>query len=440
MPTDPATKVERIDGWKSIAAYFGRDRTTVVRWARERGLPVHRLPGGQTGTVYALRHELDRWAGLRERDAGPAEAAAPPAAAPPHRLAFAGRTLIAVLGLMVLAAIVGIMVLRPAAPAAVAPLPGDPRVARAYLAARDLVAERSAGSIERGLGLLERVVAADPGYAPAQVALGEALILSREFGVRGDREAFDRARSAARTALRLAPELPAAERLTAFIAYWADGDFREADTRFRRALARDGGDTITSFWYGNVLSDHGDHAAALAMLDRARLMQPGSPAIRTDLAWARWAAGDRGAVAELADLSRRYPDFAVVHECLALIAYLHGDRAGYVDQFARLARVRGDPRLLAESAQLRGARDAAAIDRVALDQALAALAQDRARSHVWAIVVATAMRDRARVVALLSAAERRRERWGEAALVSRVAAHWRADRDIRALIAQRVAE
>jgi hypothetical protein len=51
----------RLDGWKAIGNFVGRDRTTAMRWARERGLPVHRVPGGRTGTVYALRSELDSW-------------------------------------------------------------------------------------------------------------------------------------------------------------------------------------------------------------------------------------------------------------------------------------------------------------------------------------------------------------------------------------------
>jgi tetratricopeptide (TPR) repeat protein len=55
----------RFDGWKAIARYLGRDRTTAMRWAADRGLPVHRLPGGKRGSVYALGSELDAWmAGL----------------------------------------------------------------------------------------------------------------------------------------------------------------------------------------------------------------------------------------------------------------------------------------------------------------------------------------------------------------------------------------
>lgn len=51
----------RLDSWKEIASYLGRDVRTVRRWEEERGLPVHRLPGGKRGAVYALRNEIDTW-------------------------------------------------------------------------------------------------------------------------------------------------------------------------------------------------------------------------------------------------------------------------------------------------------------------------------------------------------------------------------------------
>lgn len=169
------------------------------------------------------------------------------------------------------------------------------------------------------------------------------------------------------------------------------------------------------------------------------MMQPGAVAIRTDLAWARWSAGDPAAPGELQDLARRYPDFAVIQECLAQIRYVQGDRPGHVDHVTRLARLRRDPRLLTASSALRRVAGDAAIDRLVLGQALADLAQERAPSHVWAIFVASVIGDRAQVVDLLRAADRRREHWGEAGLVARIAARWRADLEIRALIARRTA-
>jgi len=52
---------ERLDSWKAIAAYLGRDAGTVRRWERTRGLPVHRVPGGKGSSVFAYKSEIDAW-------------------------------------------------------------------------------------------------------------------------------------------------------------------------------------------------------------------------------------------------------------------------------------------------------------------------------------------------------------------------------------------
>jgi TolB-like protein/tetratricopeptide (TPR) repeat protein len=62
----PATG-ERLDSWKEIAAHFNRDVTTVRRWERREGLPVHRHPHQSRSSVYAYRTELDAW--WRDRSA-----------------------------------------------------------------------------------------------------------------------------------------------------------------------------------------------------------------------------------------------------------------------------------------------------------------------------------------------------------------------------------
>lgn len=50
-----------MDSWKEVAAYLRRGVTTVQRWEREEGLPIHRLPHARKGSVFAYRHELDAW-------------------------------------------------------------------------------------------------------------------------------------------------------------------------------------------------------------------------------------------------------------------------------------------------------------------------------------------------------------------------------------------
>jgi len=40
----------RLESWKEIAAYLGHDVTTVRRWEKREGLPVHRLHHGLLGS------------------------------------------------------------------------------------------------------------------------------------------------------------------------------------------------------------------------------------------------------------------------------------------------------------------------------------------------------------------------------------------------------
>jgi TolB-like protein len=51
----------RLDSWKEIAAFFGRAERTVKRWETDRGLPVHRVPGGGRSAVFAYSDELAEW-------------------------------------------------------------------------------------------------------------------------------------------------------------------------------------------------------------------------------------------------------------------------------------------------------------------------------------------------------------------------------------------
>ncbi|HEX9158928.1 MAG TPA: hypothetical protein VF835_01770 [Rhizomicrobium sp.] len=70
-------KGRRLDSWKAIAQYLGRDVRSVQRWENERRLPVYRIPGEKSGAVFAYEGELDQWllSGARETIATPGAAA-----------------------------------------------------------------------------------------------------------------------------------------------------------------------------------------------------------------------------------------------------------------------------------------------------------------------------------------------------------------------------
>jgi len=60
---------ERLDSWKSIATYLGREVRTVQRWEKTEYLPVHRHQHAKLGSVYAYTAELKEWQNSRRLSA-----------------------------------------------------------------------------------------------------------------------------------------------------------------------------------------------------------------------------------------------------------------------------------------------------------------------------------------------------------------------------------
>lgn len=87
---------DRLDSWKEIAAHLNRDVTTVQRWEKREGMPVHRHLHDRTGSVYASRAELDLWARSRSlpptQERGKYETSPNPLAPAPSAAASASRT------------------------------------------------------------------------------------------------------------------------------------------------------------------------------------------------------------------------------------------------------------------------------------------------------------------------------------------------------------
>jgi Tol biopolymer transport system component len=94
-PSDrpPVAPTNRLDSWKEIATYLKRDVTTVRRWEKREGLPVHRHQHTRRDSVYAYADEIDGWwqtrrTGLAENGnatTSEAEARDQPSTTPPGR-------------------------------------------------------------------------------------------------------------------------------------------------------------------------------------------------------------------------------------------------------------------------------------------------------------------------------------------------------------------
>jgi tetratricopeptide (TPR) repeat protein len=428
---------KRLDGWKAIAGYFGRDRSTVMRWARERQLPVHRLPGGKQGTVFAFADELAAWTRNHpdEEDApasAPARAAAVGTGGP-------GRLIVA-LCLVVAALSLGIGWWSWSMRGTVRPqlsLPRDHAVAALYLEARDTWARRTGPDIARSIDLYRAVIRRDPNFAPAHAGLADAWLTYREYGAVDENAAFGAARDAAQRAIKLDPDLPAAHRALGFIAYWWSNDAPAAIAQFERAVALDPDDAQTHFWYANFLAYIGKDAAAERHYTRARLLTPGVQAIEVEYGCAQWLAGhDRRAATLLPALARRYPNDPTLRQCLAWERLGHGDIAGFVAEKVAIARLRGSADAQRDAAALQAAlaqSPAAAADRIiaVLERELA---DGTRRQHETSSFYASALGRRDVLVRWLRQAVAGGERWDAASITRRIATRWRGDREIEALL------
>jgi Tol biopolymer transport system component len=77
-PSSERPLADRLDSWKEIAAHLNRDVTTVQRWEKREGMPVHRHQHDRMGSVYASRAELDAWTRSRNLPPAPANGSAIP--------------------------------------------------------------------------------------------------------------------------------------------------------------------------------------------------------------------------------------------------------------------------------------------------------------------------------------------------------------------------
>ena len=217
--------VERLDGWKAIAGFFGRDERTVKRWESTRGLPVRRIPGGGRAAVWADTAELRRWLEGEGGGEGGNEGAGDIAAEPPP-LRARRWVLVTLGGICLAGAGVAAGTLLPARRGGAAGVSDveaytdDPPTQALYLRAVLAWDSRTPNGLAAAVRDLNEVIRRHPDRPQGYAKLADCYLLLREFGVMPEAEAYDRAEAAARRAIRLDPQAAGALRALAFIRIW----------------------------------------------------------------------------------------------------------------------------------------------------------------------------------------------------------------------------
>jgi serine/threonine-protein kinase len=152
--------------------------------------------------------------------------------------------------------------------------PVDPEVYDLYLRGRHQLNRRGHESLHRAIEFFEAAIARDPTYVLADLGLAEAhgLIGFHEF--QPPREAFPRARAAARRALAIIPDLGEAHSVLGYVSLHHDRDWDAAERAYLRAIELNPSHAVTRLWYANLLLAAARFDEALEQGRRALELDP----------------------------------------------------------------------------------------------------------------------------------------------------------------------
>ena len=369
MAADPKPfSGKRLDSWKEIAAFFGRAERTVKRWETERGLPVHRFPGGGRSAVFAYSEELLAWLEGRREELGPEDAPSTPGELEPAtpvaeavqdlpgtREPVPSPTILRLAAWLVPLALVAVLVLLFSAKnpglrfkALAGRHSANPEAQDLYLKGRYFWERRTPEDLSKAVDYFTQAIVKDPSDAHAYVGLADSYNLLREFGAMAPAEAYPRALSAAQRAVELDSTSAEAHVSLAFPTFWWSWQGVTAEREFRQALQLNPNLVRAHHWYATYLLAVHRYPEALNQIEQAQRLDPASNAIIADKGFLLWDSGrNEEGLAILTQLEASAPSFSSTHEYLARILWERHDYAKAVAEWRRAAELRHDKDCLA---------------------------------------------------------------------------------------------
>jgi tetratricopeptide (TPR) repeat protein len=159
----------------------------------------------------------------------------------------------------------------------------DPKAHEAYLLGRFHWNKRTLESLGKALEHFQQAVNIDPNYALAHAGIADAYVVlgGAPYERVSPHEAMPKALVAARKALQINESLGEAHATLAFINWLYKREWKVAEDGFLRALRLSPGYSTAYQWYGVYLAHLCRTTEALAMIERARELDPLSLQINT---------------------------------------------------------------------------------------------------------------------------------------------------------------
>ncbi len=160
----------------------------------------------------------------------------------------------------------------------------DPTSYTAYLKGRHHWGRRTPDAISRAAELFQEAIDADPTYAAAHAGLADCFAMKGAgfYSTMDPREAYPRARAAARRAIALDSSLAEPYATLGYVATFFEWDWEAGDAHLRRAIALNPGYATAHLWSGLRLCSLGRTPEAIAAVDRALELDPLSLIVLAD--------------------------------------------------------------------------------------------------------------------------------------------------------------
>jgi serine/threonine-protein kinase len=129
-------------------------------------------------------------------------------------------------------------------------------------------------AVARAIGFFERAIERDPDFALAHASLAMLHVQMAEDGAVPPAAALERARTSVTTALRLDPDLDAAQCTLGHLRQMSDFDWAGAEQAFRRALDLNPSNADACNLYGRLCASLGRYDEAVALHERAQVLDP----------------------------------------------------------------------------------------------------------------------------------------------------------------------
>jgi len=229
-----------------------------------------------------------------------------------------------------------------AASLALAVEPAETRSAPSFAAqealakARYLRNKNDPNAVGASLGAFEEALRLDPENAVAWSEL--AMAYGAAAGILPASEAIDKSCAAAKRARELSSKEALADTALALCVFQRDWDWTGAETAFGSALAKNPGLAAAHHGYAAFLSAAGRHGDAMRAIERAKNLDPLSPAIVSDAGWHAYLGREYpSAIRELDRTLELEPKDAWSREHLMMARALSGDTAGAATEAAAWA-------------------------------------------------------------------------------------------------------